>query len=190
MRNAFASKMSAMFFLVFARRQEKSRRNASGWARLGKRPERWNGARARRQTLSRALNRPRAFRGVPVTPRRLHRRSSFSRTFLSRLSSFFAKFARRPQVLLAVSTWVERCARTSSPRRRARSRATRGGSPSSPHPPGTRARPLTRRPLGLSNHKTRNRPVGRNAPITNPETRRCFRFVTFPVCLTHHRSFV
>ena len=113
--------MSAMFFLVFARRQAKSRAKCVRAYASGKRLERWNGVFARRQTLSRALNPPRTLRGVPMTPRRLRRRSSFSRTFLSRLSSFFSQFARRPKVLLAVSTWVARCARI-SPRDAARGR--------------------------------------------------------------------
>ena len=139
---------SAMFFLVFARRQEKSRAKCVRVGASGRRPERWNRVCARGQTLSRALNRARAFRGVPMTPRRLRRRSSFSRTFLSRLSSFFSQFARRPQVLLAVSTlWVARCARISPPRLRARSRATPaplrrlptpGDARASPHPPPPR----------------------------------------------------
>lgn len=139
---------SAMFFLVFARRQEKSRAKCVRVGASGRRPERWNRVCARGQTLSRALNRARAFRGVPMTPRRLRRRSSFSRTFLSRLSSFFSQFARRPQVLLAVSTlWVARCARISprdSARGRARPRHLSGVSPrpgdarASPHPPPPR----------------------------------------------------
>ena len=133
--------MSAMFFLVFARRQAKSRAKCVRAYASGKRLERWNGVFARRQTLSRALNPPRTLRGVPMTPRRLRRRSSFSRTFLSRLSSFFSQFARRPKVLLAVSIWVSRCERISPPRRRARSIGLVGGSSrpwdarASPSPP-------------------------------------------------------
>jgi hypothetical protein len=171
---------SAMFFLVFARRQEKSRAKCVRVGASGRRPERWNRVCARGQTLSRALNRARAFRGVPMTPRRLRRRSSFSRTFLSRLSSFFSQFARRPQVLLAVSTlWVARCARISPPRLRARSRATPAPLRRLPTPRGRARVPTPAAPSGCRTARW-NRPVGEKTPITDPETRRMmFRFVTF-----------
>jgi hypothetical protein len=171
---------SAMFFLVFARRQEKSRAKCVRVGASGRRPERWNRVCARGQTLSRALNRARAFRGVPMTPRRLRRRSSFSRTFLSRLSSFFSQFARRPQVLLAVSTlWVARCARISPPRLRARSRATPAPLRRLPTRRGRARVPTPAAPSGCRTARW-NRPVGEKTPITDPETRRMmFRFVTF-----------